>query len=59
MQDRHNNIGRLCSVLDVPGYRVWRVLAEVIDYGRLTYWLENVETGAKMRANVEAMTNLY
>lgn len=60
MTDRHNNIGRFCTVTGVPGRRVWRLVSEVVDrQGRLHYWLENYETDAKMRCNVEAMTELY
>jgi hypothetical protein len=60
MTDPYNNIGRFCSVTDVPGYRVWHITRFVRDSGgNATYRLRNIESGARMRANVAALTNLY
>lgn len=60
MTDPHNNINRLCSVLGVPGFRAWHVDEFVRDSGgNATYWLTNIWTGQRMRANMASLTNLY
>jgi hypothetical protein len=59
--DPHNNIYRNCDVIGVRSEpRSWRVV-EYFHDGRhgSSYWLVNLATGAKMRANLSAMTNLW
>jgi hypothetical protein len=60
MDDPYNNIGRFCSVTGLPGYRVWHITEFVHDSGgNATYRVRNIESGAQMRASVDALTNLY
>lgn len=60
MNDPYNNVGRHCSILGEAGYRVWRLEEFVRDRGgNATYVLRHVETGARVRANIACLTNLY
>lgn len=59
-KDPHNNIDRHCDIIGVNApSRSWRVVSYFEDSYGSSYWLINVETGAKMRASLASLTNLY
>lgn len=61
MNDPHNNINRYCDVIGVKAEpRSWRLVEFVRDAGgKASYRLVNDTTGARMRAGLDNLTNLY